>query len=104
MKKMQLCLSHPYHDIWLRLMHFMYCNPVRNMSILNLDCRKLEQGAYVVSIINMAGEVLQTEDVQVQTNQKLVKLPLKNVPAGSYLIHVFNRKTAASYAESMEVR
>lgn len=82
----------------------VYPNPVQRNSTMKIDLKKLEAGDYTISIINMAGEVIQTEEVSIQKKKEVVDLHLEETAAGTYFIHVFNRKTAASYSEKIVVQ
>jgi hypothetical protein len=70
---------------------------------LQLDAGSLNRGHYIVSVISMAGDVLQTEEVQIENEKQELRLSIKNLEAGTYLLHVFNRNTAASYTEEIVV-
>lgn len=82
----------------------VYPNPVQSNSVMKIDLKKLEKGNYTISLINMAGEVIQTEEVTIQNKNSVIDLPLKETAAGTYFIHVFNRKTAASCSEKIVVQ
>ena len=71
--------------------------------VLQIHAGSLDKGHYIISVISMSGDVLQTEDVQMENEGEELRLPLKNIQAGTYLIHVFNRNTAASYTEELVV-
>ena len=58
----------------------------------------------MISLINAEGEVLYTEEAQLPEKNKIVDLYLKDVVAGMYIIHVFNRKSAASWSEKIVVQ
>ena len=79
-------------------------NPASTMSMLRINSKKLEKGDYVISLLSVSGEVLQTEDVRIEKKQSEVSFQLHNIPAGAYLVHVFNRRTAASYSENLVVQ
>lgn len=81
----------------------VYPNPVRRNSNMKIDLKKLEQGQYTVSIISMSGEVVQTEEMTIEKNSQGVDFHLNELTAGTYLVHVFNRKTAVSYTERIMV-
>ena len=79
-------------------------NPAQNKSYLKIDCSKLENGEYIISVIDMSGEVLQTQEIVIEDKKKLVEFYLQEAGTGTYLIHLFNRKTAASYSEKVIVQ
>jgi hypothetical protein len=82
----------------------VYPNPVRRNSSVRINFKKLDAGAYVISILNMAGEVIQTKEVVIENKNPLLELPIKETAAGTYFIHAFNRKTGASYSEKIIVQ
>ena len=81
----------------------VYPNPASRNSELKIDMEKLEPGSYTVSIIDMAGVVVQTDDVRLEQGG-LVRLTLLPTAGGTYFVHVFNRRTAASYIEKLVVQ
>jgi hypothetical protein len=82
----------------------VYPNPTSDRSNLKVDCSKLENGEYVLSVIDMSGEVLQTQEVIVDEKKKIVEFHLEEAKAGTYIIHLFNRKSTASYTEKITVQ
>ena len=98
--------AQPIHHIMDKAFkHFsVFPNPVTSRSQLKLDLRKLEEGNYTVSVIDMNGVVVQTDEASIERKRTTVTMALGSVTPGSYLIHVFNRKTAASYTEKILVK
>ncbi len=82
----------------------VYPNPVQRNSSVKLDLKKINEGEYTISIVSMSGEVVQTKEVSLENKKQLTELALKNIAAGTYFIHVFNRKIAASYSEKIIVQ
>jgi hypothetical protein len=82
----------------------VYPNPVQNHSSIKIDLKKFEPGNYTVSIINMAGEVMQTEEIVLENKKQAIDLKLSETAAGTYFIHLFNRRTAASWSEKILIQ
>jgi hypothetical protein len=82
----------------------VFPNPAQNNSYLKIDCGKLENGEYVLSIIDMSGEVLQTQEILIDSKKKQIEFLLENVSKGAYVVHLFNRKTAVSFTEKIIVQ
>jgi hypothetical protein len=82
----------------------VYPNPVQSNSSINISLKKIDAGDYTVSIINLAGEIVQTEEVLIESKMQVMSIRLKDITAGTYLVHFFNRKTAASYSEKIIVQ
>jgi hypothetical protein len=82
----------------------VYPNPVPRNSMVRIDMQNLEPGAYTVSIIDMGGVVVQTEDLRMEERSQLINLRLNKLSAGTYLVHLFNRRTAASYTEKIIIQ
>ena len=59
---------------------------------------------YKISIINLSGEIIQTDERDVEDKNKTATLLLKDVAAGTYFIRLFNKKTAATYSEKIIVQ
>ena len=51
----------------------------------------------------MTGEVLQTLEIVIDNKKKQVDFFLENLVKGTYVVHLFNRKTAASFTEKIIV-
>lgn len=82
----------------------VYPNPVQRNSNMRIDLKKLEAGQYKISIISMSGEVVQTEEIIIENKNQAVDFHVSETTAGTYLVHVFNKKTAASYSEKIIVQ
>ena len=82
----------------------VFPNPTSDRSYLKVDCSKLENAEYVLSVIDMNGEVLQTQEIIVSEKKKQVEFYMEEAKAGTYIIHLFNRKTTASYSEKIIVQ
>jgi hypothetical protein len=82
----------------------IYPNPARNNSYLKLDLSKLEKGEYIVSVIAMNGDILQNEEHKTGEKKKIVDFYLRDISAGTYVVHLFNIKTAASFSEKIIIQ
>jgi hypothetical protein len=82
----------------------VYPNPVQRNSSVKIDFKKLGEGTYVVSLMNMNGEVAQTEDIVIERKKEVIDFRLKDVAAGTYFVHLLSRKTTASYSEKIIVQ
>jgi hypothetical protein len=81
----------------------VYPNPVRSNSYFKIDLKKIEKGDYTISIINMAGEVTQASEIAVANKKQITDFHLGEIAAGVYYVHLFNRKTGASYSKKIMV-
>jgi hypothetical protein len=52
----------------------------------------------------MSGEVLQTQEIVIDSKKKQIDFFLEEAIAGTYVIHLFNRKTTASFSEKIVVQ
>lgn len=82
----------------------VYPNPVQLNSTMKLNFNSLDKGEYTISVISSSGEIIQTTEVLTNDKNQIVDLPLHEAVAGSYFVHVFNRKTAASYSQKIVVQ
>jgi hypothetical protein len=82
----------------------VFPNPTSDHSYLKIDCSKLENAEYVLSVIDMSGEVLQTQEIIVDDKKKQIEFYLEEAKAGTYIIHLFNRKSTASFSEKIIVQ
>ena len=81
----------------------LHPNPVHGNTYLHIYIKKLKAGNYKISIINLSGEIIQTDERDVDEN-KIATLLLNNVAAGTYFICLFNEKTTASYSQKIIVQ
>jgi hypothetical protein len=79
----------------------IYPNPALNNSYLKLDLSKLEKGDYIVALIDMNGDIQQTEEHKIGEKKKIVDFYLRDIASGTYVVHLFNIKTAASFSEKI---
>jgi hypothetical protein len=82
----------------------VYPNPVKRHSNIKIDLKKIKAGDYTISLVNVTGEVVQTEEVTVENKRELVDFSVNQQIAGTYFVKVFNRKTGASYSEKIIIR
>ena len=82
----------------------VYPSPAPRSSVIKINLKKPDPGQYTVSIINLSGEIVQTEEVFIENKKQPVDFHLKDIAAGTYFVHLFNRKTAASYSEKIIVQ
>ena len=82
----------------------VYPNPAKGNTYIQVDFKKLKAGNYKISIINLSGEIIQTDEQDVDDKNKIATLLLKDVAAGTYFVRLFNKKTAASYSEKIIVQ
>jgi len=82
----------------------IYPSPAQRNSLVNINLKKLDAGNYNISIINLNGDIVQTDEKDISSKNKLVSLGLKNVAAGTYFVRLINTKTAATYSEKIIVQ
>jgi len=82
----------------------VYPNPAKGNTYIQVDFKKLKAGNYKILIINLSGEIIQTDEQDVEDKNKIATLLLKDVAAGTYFVRLFNKKTAASYSEKIIVQ
>ena len=49
-------------------------------------------------MIDMSGEVILNQEVTLMEKRKTVDVQLENTSAGTYVVHLFNRRSAASWS------
>ena len=82
----------------------VYPNPAKGNTYIQIDFKRLKAANYKISIINLSGEIIQTDERDVEDKNKTATLLLKDVAAGTYFIRLFNKKTAATYSEKIIVQ
>lgn len=82
----------------------VYPNPAKPNSLINIDFKKLDQGNYTVSIISLSGQVIQSEDINIETKKQIFGMNLKDIAAGTYVVGLLNKKTRAAYSEKIIVQ
>jgi hypothetical protein len=82
----------------------VYPNPVLPGSLLTLDVKLMEQGSYVVSIINTGGVAVQRSKIELNKEAKSLQLNLKALTAGYYFVVLTNTNSSKRYTELLKVQ
>jgi len=82
----------------------IYPNPAFPNSSLNINTKKLEKADYILTIININGEIIQSRMISVDKKNQVFTCQLEKVVEGSYLIQLFNQKTGNTFTEKLIVQ
>jgi hypothetical protein len=82
----------------------LYPNPAGYGGTCMLSCKETEKGTYILTVINIAGEILQTKTVIIQGKKDLVAIDLNGMPAGAYYIRLTNKKTGKESKQQLLIQ
>jgi hypothetical protein len=82
----------------------VYPNPATPGATCMLSFRETEKGSYLLAVINIAGEIVQTKKIIVQGKKDLVELDLNGMPAGAYYIRLTNKKTGKDSKQQLLIQ
>lgn len=82
----------------------VYPNPIAASSSVTVNTEKLEAGAYLLSIANASGVVVQTETITVDKGRRAFVLPLRRLPAGAYVVTLVTKNLKqATYSQTLVI-
>jgi hypothetical protein len=82
----------------------VYPNPVSGNSSIKIDFKKLNSGKYTMSLMNLSGQNIRSEEVNVETERTIIEIKLKDIAAGAYIVRIFNKKTGRAYSKKIIVQ
>ena len=82
----------------------VYPNPVRSGSSVVVEWKKGEPGDYTANLVTIAGQLVHTKAVAIETKSQLVKLDLPVVVAGVYVLSFKNGKTGKVYSQQLIIQ
>ena len=82
----------------------VYPNPVSSNAAIMLRPKNLQDGRYILAVVNAAGEVVQTEEIIVEKKTKIYAVKLKEVGSGAYFLRLTNTKTNKSDTQTIVVQ
>lgn len=82
----------------------VYPSPVYRNSTIKIDFKKLAPGKYILSMIGVSGQIIQSEEINVETKGQATEMKLRDMRAGTYIVQVFNKKTERTYLKKIIVQ
>lgn len=70
----------------------IYPNPVQAGAAFILDGKNLEGGIYQLTVVNTSGQLIQSEELMLQSKASKETIQLKDVRAGVYFVELSNKK------------
>lgn len=82
----------------------VYPNPVQNGSSFKIHLKKIEKGAYIISVIGNNGQIVQATEANIENKNQVLDFNLKEVAAGNYFVRLTNKKTGKDFTEKIIVQ
>lgn len=82
----------------------IYPNPVQKNSSFKIDVKKVQTGNYLISIINLSGQTVQSTEAVIENKYQIININLKDLSAGNYFVRLINRNTGKYFTEKIVVQ
>lgn len=82
----------------------VYPNPVQNGSSFKIHLKRIEKGAYIISVIGNNGQIVQATEANIENKNQVLDFNLKEVAAGTYFVRLTNKKTGKDFTEKIIVQ
>jgi hypothetical protein len=82
----------------------IFPNPVEAGTNLNIECKKTDEGYYIVEVLNGSGQSVHHQEIWIDKDAKLLSIDIPEVPTGNYFIVLTNKKSKRSSSEKLIVQ
>ncbi len=82
----------------------IYPNPVPLNSAFSINTKKLEKADYIISILRMNGEVIQSRMISVNGKNQVITFQLEKMVSGNYFIQLLNRSSGKTFTGKLIVQ
>ena len=82
----------------------IYPNPVSSGSAINISCEKLIEGYYTFQLVNQSGQQIESKQVWVDAEARIMNMEIPSVVAGSYVLTLINKETGKRFSEKIIVQ
>jgi hypothetical protein len=82
----------------------IYPNPVLSGSAINISCEKLSEGYYTFQLVNQSGQQIESKQVWVDAEARIMNMEIPSVVAGSYVLTLINKETGKRFSEKIIVQ
>jgi hypothetical protein len=79
----------------------VYPNPVLSGSTINIGCEKLEEGYYTFQLFNQSGQQIQSKQIWIDAEARLMNMELPVVVAGNYILVLTNKESGKKFTEKI---
>jgi hypothetical protein len=83
---------------------WVYPNPVRSGTSLNLAYKKLVEGAYQLQLINLSGQPVLQQEIRINADEKLLNISIPPVAAGNYFLVLADKKSGKKFTEKVIIQ
>ena len=74
----------------------IYPNPLPLNSVFTINTKKLEKADYMISVVSMNGEVIQSRIITVNGKNQVFSFQLEKIVSGNYLVQLLNQSSGKS--------
>jgi hypothetical protein len=81
----------------------VYPNPVLAGTTINIGCEKLEEGYYSFQLFNQAGQMIQSKQIWIDAEARLLNMEIPSVVTGNYFLALTNKVSGKKFTEKIIV-
>jgi hypothetical protein len=82
----------------------VYPNPVLSGTAINIGCEKLEEGYYSFQLFNQSGQQIETKQVWIDAEARIMNMEIPSVAAGSYILTLTHKESGKRFSEKIIVQ
>jgi hypothetical protein len=82
----------------------VYPNPVLSGTSINLSFTKLEEGYYFLALFSQSGQIIQNKEIWIDKEAGVLNVEVPAVAAGSYFLHLTNKKSGKKLTEKIIIQ
>jgi hypothetical protein len=82
----------------------VFPNPVQSGAAVSISFKKIEEGYYLLQLMNPAGQVIHHNEIWIDSEARLLNIDLPLVAAGSYFMVLTNKKTGKKLTEKIIIQ
>jgi hypothetical protein len=80
---------------------YIYPNPVKLNSSLNIKWEQSEVGSYSLQLFNLSGQLMFTKEMYIDDEARILNLQLPSVSPGNYFLRMINKQSGKSSTEKI---
>jgi len=81
----------------------LYPNPIKRGSSLTIEMEKHKTGTYLLQLAALNGQVVLSKEIWMDKNDRVIKIEIPSVAAGTYLVSMINKQSGKINTEKIIV-
>ena len=82
----------------------VYPNPAKSGSLIKIEIKNNETGEMQIGLLNLQGQLISSSVINTYEKNSIITYQLPNIIAGSYFIHITNRKSGKTQTEKIIIQ